>query len=519
MYSLRKQQSKFILTTMKKIFFKLIFLISFVSFQCVKVSDRFTSVYDPKARCLFQVSHHSSEMEVTQMQMESINSLISSIFNFFKVNCSTYDIEIHDTGSPDANGSYSGIIGMIQRNEQDVGYFSVRPDSLPFEPGKMSPPWISADVTILSHRNESKNVTRQLTEFLTFDYNVYFYSAIVLFFIFNCTYAFLELLLTERNKIIRKYFAKYREGFSQTIFLIVDQEMYTPKTLTGMILVLSPCLFAFFAVHGILLNTISADLVVNVKPQTIDTLDDLLELEHIQPVIFKRLYLLELLKASKNRTKLNQLWLKIGHEGVFDVELENIGSAAPASLKLLEDVESAKKAIILPQFVNENFLRHFLCMYSPERAKVIYAAHELFASGIMTFLMSPKVNPYVEKVFSYIMRTILETKMYTGVQRTSTIELPVILGDRKKFNSKFIQCSEKQSKNLFDLMKFSKFKIGDLSLLFKAYIFISLSACIPHTISLLYHKFQTGNKSTTNRRKKKKSSTKIQITTRRPKTR
>lgn len=67
--------------------------------------------------------------------------------------------------------------------------------------------------------------------------------------------------------------------------LLVDQEQFSSSSLNGCITALFVSLFHLFAVQGILLNTISADLVGKKEPPVIDSLDDLIALFYTPVVI------------------------------------------------------------------------------------------------------------------------------------------------------------------------------------------------------------------------------------------
>lgn len=149
----------------------------------VKVSSRFDSIYDPNARCLIQQIRQYGDNKYAPRSMRLLKQSMDS---FHKFNCSMDMVESREENTPDENGTYSGVIGMIQRHEQDIGWLNIRPDSLPFEPGKIAPPLVPADVTIISHRNKSHIDRHEITSFLDQDACVYAYSVIVLAFMASC---------------------------------------------------------------------------------------------------------------------------------------------------------------------------------------------------------------------------------------------------------------------------------------------------------------------------------------------
>lgn len=98
-----------------------------------------------------------------------------------KVNCSFVQVPYTSSNDPDEYGNYSGAIGMVQRQQVDVLFAVIRPDNLPFEPGIPGPVIMSADATVLSRKNYSKPIEREIASFIyDFDEVSYAYFFIVM---------------------------------------------------------------------------------------------------------------------------------------------------------------------------------------------------------------------------------------------------------------------------------------------------------------------------------------------------
>lgn len=78
---------------------------------------------------------------------------------FLGMNCSRVATEWWDVGHEDSNGNYSGIAGIIQRDEVDVGEVPFRSDFFGSTAGFVSPVGFSAEVAIISRQNQTKVVT------------------------------------------------------------------------------------------------------------------------------------------------------------------------------------------------------------------------------------------------------------------------------------------------------------------------------------------------------------------------
>lgn len=474
----------------RSLFSFLPFYFLFIFFvKSTKVSQRFEHLYSPNSRCVVQSLSFYSKLGTGSIP-PFWKGLLEKVYHFHRLNCTQKVIEYEATGLPDENGTYNGLIGQIQRNLQDIAFVLVRPDSLPFEPGKIGAVVGPADVTVVSHRNESKRTVYELTHFLDLDRTVYFYSIFCLFFLFACLYSFCEVYLRNQRSSLKRFMKKYRETVHKIIDLLFDQEGFESRTRTGMILAFFASLFIFFSIHGILLNNISADLVVNVKPPTIDSLDDLLE-HPIQPLVAKKLFIHELLKASPKGSRLHRLWLRTGangSNGILDFDISNGASAFPKAYNLLEDLAKSEKALILPNIFIEVTFKPSMCLYMPKETSKFNVAENLFAPGLFTGLMSNKIHPYTEKAVNYIFSTIFESHFLMAAARFSTYDMPSMFECLGKsgiqYNGKVIQCIGKKNENQQNALKFNALKLINIASLFRVYLYLSLFAFIPHFVTL-----------------------------------
>ena len=142
------------------------------------------------------------QMEVLQRQaLESLpwrNTRLSVVQNIATImkrfNCSiTYGL-YDNTGEPDLNGTYDGFIGRMQRQEAEIFGITARMDSLPYEPVLFGPVAYEADSSIISRRNYSKQLHREIVSFVEdIDITVYLYVAIVII-IFSVTFMVVEVV-------------------------------------------------------------------------------------------------------------------------------------------------------------------------------------------------------------------------------------------------------------------------------------------------------------------------------------
>lgn len=456
--------------------------------KAAKISERFSNIDSSNAKCVVQIPQVFANVPLESLP-KGLAELMGKVWTFHKINCSLEPV-LYEPSEANENGSYNGLIGMIQEHRQDLGFFMIRPDSLPFEPGKLTSPVFPADVTLITRRNKSRVDMREITNFLNLDFVVYFDSFIALFFISATLYAFAETLLRVRGRFtIKRFVKKFQETVWKIGTLLCDQEMFHPTTTTGQVLSFSVSIFFLITICGILLNTVGADLIAVVMPPKVNSLDDLLK-GQLQPYISKNLYLYEMLRTADKGSKYNQLWNRIqSHEGaVISFDLKSPHFMEDFN-KLVDDIDSSKAAFILPDaFLVEGF-KSAACLYFKKMENTT-KAEQLFAPGILTSLMSWKIHPYTEKVINYIYTTLLETQILTAAisLMKTDIQLSMYDGQRRiKYDSKIIECVNRIDRIPTQEYSFQPFQLRQMKGLFTYYFYLSLATFVPFIFTTFRH--------------------------------
>lgn len=498
------------------------------NFASSKISDRWTHLKDNKVRCwfLFQEGVLGKVENIPQVAM------IIERFNFWfaKANCSIKLVEYIVHGSPDENGTYDGYIGQMQRHVGDIAYLLARPDSLPYEPMKIGPFFIPGDLSILTHKNESESVlTHEITSFLNINFEMYVYSFIVLFVIAPVVLVLEKLHRKnlEPKKIVKKYLSICNKVFN----VLVDQEQFTPKAISARIMVLFVSIFVLIGIFGILLNTVGADLIVKKKASVIDSVDDLLE-SGILPLVQKRLFEYEMFRSSIPGSQVHKLWVVMQRDlnnSIFDYDLSagdgGVG-AIDIAVKTLSRVNRSESAMVM-QDVNAHHFRAGVC-YSKrqfnklyEIFKAIHVSSEKFAGGMVSTLMSNQIHPYTEKLFSYVIQTLVETGISSGMQNLLTAKAGEITSSMGytvdvKYNLEVIQCMEGISEE--EEEKFRPFNTKDLNNLFECWSFLSCTWTLVLIFEILLSKYSRKNKKTRSAQVRQKFKTNSQwaVRTRNP---
>ena len=287
-----------------------------------KVIDRFEGYYAKDIRCRIW---SPSGYEVGQKMPPMMDDIFTAIKRF---NCSWLLTPYTETGYPLPNGTYNGAIGILQRNEADLGSLIGRPDGLPFEPVLIGPMIKEADVVIVTNRRYGEKITREILQFVD-DFNPIVYKYIFMVIMIVCIFytmitygpdSWIKRLKEDPRVAIKLFLEHVWESFN----LVLDQENFRSETNVARILVLFFAIFIFVFIYGIFLNQIGADLVAKTKGDNVDGIDYFLNnITHMKPCVAKKLYLLNVLKASPKTSKLGQLWSlmeKEENETVLDIQ-------------------------------------------------------------------------------------------------------------------------------------------------------------------------------------------------------
>lgn len=463
----------------------------------IKTPDRWIPYKDDKVRCIVTVTKQKYKFgynDVIADHEPYVNRWIS------KANCTINQIIYTTSGTPNASGHYDGFIGIAQRNEADFVFIVIRPDSLPFQPGKPTPPIQGESIVIVSKKNtslENAVIFREVTSFLDLNSTVYAYTLITLFFMSPVILLFDKFYGEKKAKRIKNKPIKIRsiiKAFTSSCYkmytLLVDQEQFTPSTITGYTVIVSASLFTLFSVHGILFNTIGADLIVRKEPPVIDTLDDLLE-SNLIPVLNRKFTEYDLIKSSPPDHPLHKLWLRMQQnitKSIFDADLENEDIYVKTN-DLINRLMKSEVSIISPNSYSIHFHK-ISCLaqsYIYSLYKFIRSAHfskEKLAHGYSAVLFSNEIHPYTEKVLTYSARLVFESSLLKGAfQAYLPHASSYALDPSVRYDRKAVICIEGEKEE--DTESFRPYKARDLFKLFEYWALLSCLSSLVLVIELL----------------------------------
>ena len=264
------------------------------------------------------------------------------------------------------------------------------------------------------------------------------------------------------------------------MLLLLDQEQFTPQLLSGLILALTASLFALFAISGILLNTVGANLIVRRMSHTIDTLDDLLD-SSMLPMVAQGLFEQQAIFTASRGTKLYQLMrLLERHEPDSLIKIDRQSLQQDITYFLPKMMDRKAALILTKQFADylatgACFLRRLGNFHNLHRLRL---SSESFAAGIMTFLTSNMIHPYSEKVISYTMMTILETGQNAGLMNHIVPLLPELVSyPGVNYDIDTLKCIDKQTQDRG--AKFRSFSLTHMGGIFRIWaILLAVSSLV-----------------------------------------
>ena len=436
-----------------------------------RIIDRFGGSYPTHIPCRGYL------VSVLNDNIFAVKQYMSIYLTHFKrINCTIeYGIST-EPGFPDSNGTYNGIIGRIQRNEIHFGHVLARPDSLPFEPARISPVLLPGDSIIVSHKNESHNVTTDLTEFIVNADPLFYDYFLIASFMVVVLLTIMTVEFVDQDPL---RIASFSLNTASTCFkAVLKYDSFDTVNVSSSILALSYWMFVFFAVHNLFLSKIGADLVMLKQPHRIDSTEDLVNSKTITPVLIKNLYLFSLMERSRPESQLGRLWSVMKdkqNDSVFNFDLNNPGEAN----NLFTEIKESRKALLIPKAFIQ-LLSGPGCSFLPKLLSSFYFSKESFAEGVLTTLYSFGYDPLLLKISENVMRSILEMGLLSGVVQTMTPFIPDSApGMDLKYNIETIECQTRMFKTEIEEQAWQAFNLTHFRKFFWLLIWVSgLSTCI-----------------------------------------
>lgn len=317
-----------------------------------RIIDRFAENWpSPDTRCLMAMMRN-----VPPEYVEVFLRLVSN-----RMNCSVLPIDLSNIGlNIDANGSYDGALGMIQRHEIDGVLYMYRSDYFTVQPGFIATFGLSTDVVITMQKRKYSISTLGLIQLWTSSYDTITVSYVLIsIFLFLTTVSFCCSPSLRVSVLIRNMSG----NLHRSIFAIIDQENFDDVNTASNAAVLFFNLFLLFAIHGIMFGCMGADLISVTDYPVYESLDEFSNTSSVQPTVFSTLWLPAVFKRISPGSELWPLKHAVEahrQQNMVMINMESQDSMVTIFTELADEMQTFKRASILPTFLIEFFLK---CMH------------------------------------------------------------------------------------------------------------------------------------------------------------
>lgn len=337
---------------------------------------------------------------------------------FLAMNCTFVPSAWAMIGTVDGNGSYDGVVGIVQRNEVDFMPCLFPPDYFAVAPGFPLTSVVPLDNVIISAKLPPHSQVLTLVHMWlnTFD-------ALSFSYILTCLFVLLVLLsffgsMDHGPQSPVPFLRQMLQNASRTVCAFLDQENFPQVGDVERVLILGLNLFLLFLMHGIFSGALGADLVVDVDPPVIQSLEEFTNESQTQPVLIKQLFLRQNVQKSKPNSSLwhlKQVMAAHPNQSLVDVDLLSGQEKLAAQLEdLIQGISEKRQALIQPR-AWYTVARRVGCALRPDQSKYIGRSESITSPVAALHLMSFAIDPQLRRVIERTIALVRESAFYDAL--------------------------------------------------------------------------------------------------------
>ena len=319
------------------------------------------------------------------------------------------------------NGTYDGMIGLIQSNVVNTVYNFFPYASVRHEPGFMVPapvPTFTPHIYSAKIHGEKKQGLDVLHLFTNFTPAMWLYWLIV-------------LTLCSITSLIMKYSAnencskfqicsEFADSFWDYFDLFVDMAPYSARVMSAAATLWTLiCIAVYYGIHMVFMSTLSADLSVPGADKWIHKLDDLLYdpiHANVRPTIWSQTNMLDTLLSSAAGSKERELLDRaMNSNSVWKVE--NKGSLLSSWMDIVKDTANRTRAIIDDDTFTDLSVGTGMCHILPDYAIHFVKSDEPLFNLPTALVVSHSTDPSVVKLLSFRSQVGVEFGLIDGLFR------------------------------------------------------------------------------------------------------
>ncbi|KAI1286178.1 hypothetical protein HDE_11161 [Halotydeus destructor] len=336
------------------------------------------------------------------------------------------------------NGSYSGLLGYLERNDVSTVHQAFRPAQLADDVVIVGPTICPTGLQIVSAKGE---VTNKANDMLNVTPQI---GAVAYFYLSICCFLVLAiagfLLVGRKNRpawspcSYKKFVRATIRSCWNLLITLVQQDNLNPVAWATRLVWICFCCAIFFMIFAVLLNLMSVDGIVGKAPERIDRVIDLFQGTYSTARVgmLKNFYYFTSVKLAPPRSNLGILYQRIIEANdcsdfntctLFAVDPAQMASSIEAMRIFNKTVSELGNAFLVDDSVFDQNLKPFVCLAIPSVGPKIHVSRDRMLSDYASIYFSKGTNPRVIKFLSYKLATFL---LESGSARI-TIEKAYIL--------------------------------------------------------------------------------------------
>lgn len=238
----------------------------------------------------------------------------------------------------------------------------------------------------------------------------------------------LACLVTEDLSKMRNFGKRFAESVEQIVYTILDQELFSRhlRTQASRILWFFVCESLYVVVIGYFCNYMSTDMVAEVKPSLIDSLQDQMspEFEHVTPTMLESYSAFTFVQNVKPESLVGRFYRRLLSNRKESLITENSGLQIESIIeRLRKGMAEQRMSLAISTDVYDAIGEHILCHLDPS---IVINTHRsqsgTFGGGIITSMMSKEIDSQLRSFIEYRFMTMFEIGIVYQEQRISRSE-------------------------------------------------------------------------------------------------
>ncbi|XP_067141322.1 glutamate receptor ionotropic, kainate 5-like [Centruroides vittatus] len=305
-------------------------------------------------------------------------------------------------GTPLPNGSFTGIIGMLEKNEADIGLGPFTPTYQRSRVASFTKSFTRVYLTILGGGNNMKK-PNLFSYILTFGWEIWlflFISMIVCIVVSSLTEFFLDFSTTKIGAL-KKKLNEYFWAYLGTIFC---ESMSMNPSFDSTRIVIAVWWLAVIVLMNGFSGNMKANMMQRPEPDKIQSIKELVTRPHIRPIVMKGTAYETYIKTAPSE-EFKKLW---------DMILDHDGLLLPSEMFSVETLEEVKngESVYIAEPVT---LKYYVGKNCKEfEDAFFYFSREIFYPHYFTVSFRKDLRKDVRRVLDTTMRRILEGEDFDG---------------------------------------------------------------------------------------------------------